>query len=123
MSKQIFRKEALERMSSPEQLDALMPVTSPRGWIALAGLSALLVLALVWGFLGKIETVVQGTGVLVRTAAVRSIDAPADGTVKKVLVNVGDDVKQDQVLIEIQTRNQDGKTKTLKCGLTRAYGL
>ena len=38
----IFRKVALERLSSPEQLDQLMQVTSPKGWLALAGLGALL---------------------------------------------------------------------------------
>ena len=32
----IFRKAALERLSSPEQLDYLMSITSPIAWIALA---------------------------------------------------------------------------------------
>jgi len=114
MSKQIFRQEALERMSSPEQLDELMPVTSPRGWIALAGLSVLLVLAVLWGIFGSIETIVRGNGVLVRPAGVQSIDAPADGVVKQVLVKVGDDVKRDQVLLEVETFNEQDKSELLK---------
>jgi len=31
----IFRQAALDRLSSPEQLDRLMQVTLPTGWIAL----------------------------------------------------------------------------------------
>ena len=37
MTRQIFRKAALTRLASPDQLDQLMQVTSPRSWIALAG--------------------------------------------------------------------------------------
>ena len=36
MQNKLFRKVALERLSSPEQLDQMMTVTSLRGWIALA---------------------------------------------------------------------------------------
>ncbi len=36
----IFRKVALERLSSPEQLDQLLQVTDPKGWLALGALGA-----------------------------------------------------------------------------------
>ena len=35
----IFRQAALDRLSSPEQLDRVMRVTDPKGWIALSGLA------------------------------------------------------------------------------------
>ena len=35
MAGQIFRKTALEKLSSPEQLDELMKITTPKGWVAL----------------------------------------------------------------------------------------
>ena len=35
----IFRKVALERLSSPEQLDQLLQVTDPKGWMALGALA------------------------------------------------------------------------------------
>src|SRR4051794_19821299 len=65
MSTQIFRKVALERLSSPDELDQLMHVTSPRGWIALAATALLLVSALLWAILVTIPTTVSGRGVLV----------------------------------------------------------
>ena len=50
----LFRKSALEKLSSPEQLDVTMQVTSPMGWITLAGISVLLVFATVWSIVGSI---------------------------------------------------------------------
>ncbi len=61
----IFRKEALERLSSPEQLDQLMQIVTPRSWLPLAALSSLLACGLVWSFVGRIPVTTSGKGVLV----------------------------------------------------------
>jgi hypothetical protein len=61
----IFRKESLERLSSPEQLDQLMQVVSPKSWLPLASLAFLMMLALSWGFFGRIPITAVGKGVLV----------------------------------------------------------
>ncbi len=50
----IFRETALERLSSPEQLDQLLQVTTPKGWFALIALLALLTLAAAVALLGEI---------------------------------------------------------------------
>ena len=34
MSEGLFRKASIDKVSSPEQLDLLMRVTSPVGWLA-----------------------------------------------------------------------------------------
>lgn len=62
----IFRKESLERLSSPEQLDQLMQVVSPRSWLPLASLGGLVLLALAWSILGRIPITATGQGILVR---------------------------------------------------------
>ena len=54
MQKSLFREEALERIASPDELDRLMPVTSPKGWLALIALLALVMAALLWGVFGRI---------------------------------------------------------------------
>ncbi|HLM66603.1 MAG TPA: hypothetical protein VK358_03705, partial [Longimicrobium sp.] len=64
--KEIFRSVALERLSSPEQLDQLMQVTTPRGWLLLVGVGALLATALVWGLLGSVPERIAGQGILIR---------------------------------------------------------
>jgi hypothetical protein len=65
MQSKLFRKVALDRLSSPEQLDQLMQITTPKAWFALIGLGSLLLIAGVWAIFGKIPNEVQGKGILV----------------------------------------------------------
>ncbi len=55
----IFRKETLERISSPEQLTDYLRVTNPGIWIVLAGIVILLVGFFVWMSVDTIETTVK----------------------------------------------------------------
>lgn len=52
----IFREKSIERVSSPEQLDAYLKVTSPKVWILLSAIIVLLIGFICWGVIGKIET-------------------------------------------------------------------
>lgn len=61
----IFREESLERLSSPEQLDQLMRVVTPRSLLPLLAVGSLLGCGLVWSFLGKIPVTTTGKGALV----------------------------------------------------------
>ncbi|MCR5410689.1 MAG: hypothetical protein K6E90_06895 [Lachnospiraceae bacterium] len=54
-SKQIFREKSLERVSSPEQLDDYIKVTTPSVWIILVATVVLLSGMIIWGVFGKIE--------------------------------------------------------------------
>ncbi len=53
--KLIFREKSIERVSSPEQLDDYIRVTTPSVWLILFATIILIVGALVWGVLGRIE--------------------------------------------------------------------
>ena len=61
----IFRKEALERFSSPEQLDQLMQIVTLRSWLPIATLGALLGIGLLWSFWGRIPVTTTGRAFLV----------------------------------------------------------
>jgi HlyD family secretion protein len=65
MAGRLFRKAAIERRSSPEQLDALMQVTPPKAWISLAAAGFLLACFVAWGFFGELPVEVGGRGILV----------------------------------------------------------
>ena len=45
---QVFRKSALEKLPSPEQLDKAMVVTSPASWAVLTGVALIVAAAVVW---------------------------------------------------------------------------
>jgi HlyD family secretion protein len=94
----IFRKVSLDRLSSPEQLDQVLEVTTPRGWIALVAISLLLVGGIVWGLVGSLSNKVAGRGILVRSGGVLEVVAPSAGRMADVAVTVGDSVTEGQVI-------------------------
>src|SRR4051812_16788438 len=94
----VFRKISLDRLSSPEQLDQVMQVTNPRGWIALAAVGLLLLTAVVWGVTGSLAEKVGGRGMLVKSGGVLEVVSNAPGRVTDVAVAVGDSVTEGQVV-------------------------
>ena len=81
---EIFRKVALDRLSSPEQLDELMEVTTSKAWMALATMAVLILLLLVWSFTGSLPTKIHATGILLKQGGVADISATAGGQVTDV---------------------------------------
>ena len=60
----IFRKQALERITAPEQLTDYLKVTNPGIWALLAAIVFLLVGLVVWSTVGSLETVVDGVAIV-----------------------------------------------------------
>ena len=60
----IFRKKAMNRISSPEDLTSYMRVTSPGMWVILAAVIILLAGLFAWAAVGTLETTVDATAVV-----------------------------------------------------------
>lgn len=97
----IFRKVALDRMSSPEQLDQLLRVTTPKTWLALLALIVFLGAAVAWGYFGELTIRVSGPGVLIRSGGVRNVVPLGAGQVLDLAVGVGDLVQVGQIVATV----------------------
>lgn len=97
----LFRKESLERLSSPERLDQLMQVVSPKSWLPLASLGSLVVVALIWSIFGRIPITVEGRGVLIYPRKVVALQSSRSGQLLALNVNAGDVVKKGDVLATV----------------------
>ncbi len=98
MAPELFRKSALARLASPEQLDQLMEVTDTKGWWTVAAIGALIVAATLWSIVGRIPTTVQGTGILLREGGVFDVQTSAGGQVMELRVTEGQTVKAGEVI-------------------------
>jgi HlyD family secretion protein len=94
----LFRKEALERSSSPERLDQLMQVVSPKKWLPLAAVGSLVAVGLTWSIVGRVPITVTGQGVLVYPTKVVDLQFPTSGKLQALNVREGDFVRKGQVL-------------------------
>jgi len=99
----LFRPTALARIRSPEQLDALLPLTAPLGWMALAVLALALAAAVVWAFTGTILRTATGQGVIMRDTnfGIVEVSSQGAGAISEVLVETGDIVTAGQVVARL----------------------
>ena len=116
-SRQIFRAAALERLASPEQLDQLVQVISPQGWLALLGVYILLVGVVVWGLWGNLPDQVTGEGLLMVDGGIARVTASEVGKVLKLHVQVGDLVSRNQLIAEITPPDIDDQLKKAQLAL------
>jgi hypothetical protein len=58
----LFRKTAVERVSSPEQLNDYIRVSNPSIWIVLGAMIMLLASFLIWGIFGTMDTTLETSG-------------------------------------------------------------
>ncbi|CAK0767713.1 NHLP bacteriocin system secretion protein [Gammaproteobacteria bacterium] len=98
---QLFRKVALERLSSPEQLDTLIRVITLNAWIALAPFLVMIVLAIAWSWLGSIPMKVSGRCILLNPNGVADITSAVSGRVIDVPIKVGDLVREGQEVAHV----------------------
>jgi Biotin-requiring enzyme len=102
VQKSLFREEAMDKVLSPDELDRLMRVTDPKGWLALIALLALVATAVVWGVFGSVPVEVGGDeGVLLGGDSRSPAVSQTSGLVTDVRVEIGDHVHEGQVLARV----------------------
>ncbi|WOB45833.1 NHLP bacteriocin system secretion protein [Thermoleptolyngbya oregonensis NK1-22] len=111
----LFRAEALERSASPEQLDQLVQVVSPKRWLSLLALGTIVIGGAVWSVLGRIPITVPGQGVLVPLPVAQlgpdqwrvdpsqiiRVQVPTSGRLLTLPVRMGDRVQPGDVLATV----------------------
>lgn len=94
----IYRKSSLEKLSSPEQLDRMIVVTSPTFWLAMAGAGAIILVALIWSIVGRLPVTVQGNGIYINREGIGTVYSDAAGVINSIEVSVGDTVSEGDVI-------------------------
>lgn len=90
----VFRKIALDRLSSPEELDQVISVTSPKAWLSLLGISLILLVVLIWGFLGEIPLKIYGQGIIIPGGGLENVVHEYGGTISSIDVEIGQFIKK-----------------------------
>ncbi|MDQ7822250.1 MAG: hypothetical protein RDV48_05590 [Candidatus Eremiobacteraeota bacterium] len=106
--REIYRKEALQKLTSPEQLDQCVTIVSSRGWLALAASGVLILFAILWLIFGRIPITISGEGMLLGMGEMKGIIAGLAGTIECLPVKQGDRVTRDQVLARVRRTDSSG---------------
>lgn len=112
----MFRRTALQHLASPDRLDEAIEVTNPRGWLALAALTVVLLAVVIWGTVARVPTVVRGDGYLLRAGGVQTVEAPLAGRVLALLVRPGERVVEGQAIARIGRPDSQPQEVTASVG-------
>ena len=97
----IYRKSALEKLSSPEQLDRMIVITPLSFWLAMIGAGAVILVALIWSIVGRLPVTVNGNGIYINDAGVNVVYADTAGVIASVDVQPGDTIQQGQTVATV----------------------
>ena len=103
---QMFRQAALKRLSTPEQFDRTLSVTTSKAWLALVTLLAMAGAVVAWSIEGEVSIYVKASGILLSSGGT-VVDAVSSGTgtLTRIVPAVDDVVEKGAVVAE--TTNQE----------------
>lgn len=109
---ELYRKSALERIASPEQLDKALKVTSPLSWLSLIGVTLIIVVTVIWSIVGKIPVTITTNGIIAYPVNTNAVYTDNAGNIDSVYVSVGNEIyPEDEIALVKAT---DGSIYTIK---------
>lgn len=119
----LFRKVSLDRLSSPEELDQRLTVTSPIGWVALMAMGILILSGLLWGFFGSIADKAVGQGMILSSGGITGVIHHANGQITDVSISDGDYVAKGQVIARVEQTDLIAEINKFKEDLAAAKAI
>jgi multidrug efflux pump subunit AcrA (membrane-fusion protein) len=112
--------KALNQRQKPDDLDLLMKVTKPRGWIGVGAVGVAIAMLVVWGFLGNIPSTVSGVGLIAPKSGINAVQSVDVGFVTDVLIDSGSNVTAGDPVLTM--KNESG-INTVRAPFTGDIGL
>lgn len=97
----LFRKKALEHISTPEQLDTMLQVLPRRNWLPLLVLGLGFLGFGFWCVFGQIPVNLNANGIMVFPGRIVPLQSHSQGQLLQLDVEVGDEVIKGQLLGEV----------------------
>lgn len=94
---------------SPEGLDYIIKVTTPKAWIALWTVLGLIFFVFLWLIFGSIPIKIVGKGLVINREGLFDVAAQSDGAVKSIHVKLRQPVKKGDLIAELYDPQLDFK--------------
>ncbi len=96
----LFRAKALAQVDIPKQIDNLLPITSPKIWLAIVGVAGALAAAIIYAAGTPQVTSVTATGRAVAESGVVTVGTLDELVLNRIEVTEGIEVRQGELLAE-----------------------
>lgn len=102
---QIFRKAALDRLASPDQLDRPVRLVRPASWLLVLAIFSGILGGIAWATVARAPVRVAGEGILINQTGLVEIISQTNGRLENVSLKVGDIVKVGQVVARLSRQD------------------
>ncbi|MBR1671169.1 MAG: NHLP bacteriocin system secretion protein [Butyrivibrio sp.] len=103
----------MEQLSSMEQLDKAVVITSPATWFAMLGAALIIAAAFIWSVFGRIPQNVTANGILIDKDGVHTVYSEADGTIESFCCEIGDHVERGDEIMKLSSTAYEKKISDL----------
>ncbi|MFA7436647.1 NHLP bacteriocin system secretion protein [Castellaniella sp.] len=94
----LFRQAALDKISSPDQLDKIVRVVRPVHGVGVATVLVIVLAGLTWSILSTAPVTVRGQGILLSADGIFVVSSPSEGRIERLLVEPGDAIHKGQTV-------------------------
>ena len=103
----LFRKNALDALSSPEKLDQPLRLLRPGQWLLLLSLGGFCLTIAIWSVFGRLPVRISGKGVLIRSNSLTVVQSETAGRVLTLNNAIGDCVPKGHLMARIDPVTQE----------------
>lgn len=114
---QLFSKEAMDKLRSPERLDKIFPITTPTGWVMMAAILVLLFSILLWSIFGAFTVKANGMGLIMDSAGVVNVSHISGGKVSAVYIKTGQRIHNGDLIAQLEQAEQSADTRMAQHGM------
>lgn len=119
----LFRQAALDRISSPDQLDQAVRVVRPIHGVGVVAVLVIVLAGFVWSVLSTAPVSVRGQGILLSAEGVAVVSSPSEGRIESILIEPGDVVRAGQTVALLRQAASLDALVAKKTELEGARGL
>jgi len=99
--KELFRQEALKKLSSPDKLDEPIRIVKSHNWLIAISIIGLLLAVGAWLFYGHVTVTVKGEGILINKSGFAEVRTSFSGRIDSMFVSIGDTLKKGQLIATV----------------------
>lgn len=113
---ELFSKEALDKMRTPEQLDTFLPITNPIGWMGLIAVCVLMVAVVIWSIYGSFTVKAEGMGLIMDARGIMKVTSLTAGNVDELYVAPGMKIAKGERVAHVDEARENASTRMAQYG-------
>jgi len=115
-----FRRQALAKLQSPEELDLPVRFARPQGWLVLSVTVAVMAAASGWAVTGSVSSTVSAPAILTHGEGSYILQSPVAGQVTAVVAREGQRLAANSPVLKVRTEQGETVVRTVAAGRVTA---